>query len=114
MLGMLRALLKVVANAICWDGNGTDSATNQAVQVGPPVLSCICKPLWGLDLVRAQRACRVTSAIVLSSVMTFVPAISAKYPLAPWAAVTVGMVADDRVGSSFGVRHFILAWCVLF
>lgn len=37
--------------------------------------------------VRLQRSVRVTLAILLASVLTFVPAINHRYPLAPWAVV---------------------------
>ena len=88
-----RRALTTVQRAVCWDADAA----------GMPLFSCLCKPLWGLDAVRAARACRITCAIMLASLMSYVPVINAKYPLAPWSAVTVGMVSDDRVGSSFHI-----------
>ena len=46
------------------------------------------KPLYGLNAARLQRATRVTVAMLVASAFSFATPLSARYPLAPWAAVS--------------------------
>jgi hypothetical protein len=43
--------------------------------------------VWGLDVARVKKSVRVTTAIVLASMLTFVPELSVRFELSSWAAV---------------------------
>ncbi len=105
------------ACSAAYDDSNTSNVTSASgtgaelvLPVGPDTIQAeseqdicqwFCQPLWGLDTARVQRSCRVSAAVFLSALMTYIPDINNKYPLAPWAAVTVGAYGPRLSGFFF-------------